>query len=308
MGWVQNGDIVKKSLALAAVVVASLALSACGSSPAARKASLDAYVGSLGASPNLQATFTADFTGAKAAKVHSILKLLSFEFKFSNPNGGNLESSSGANDTEIISSIGGKTFVDARDVSGNLYFNVNVDTIATIPGVNLTPGEVASVQLAFGGRWFELKKSVLNGMLPASSASKAKAIEDSTTASAIIDDLTNLLDTTPYKSLGQGSYSVSGTLLSVDKAIYPTIKALSHVTAPSESQAQGTYKVTISTSGSSATAASIAITAPNGSAGNSTATISSTFAHANDPVTAPSGATALTSALLQELFGAAATS
>ena len=66
LGWPQSkGDIVKRML-LVIGVAAALALSACGSSPAAKKAALKDYVASLGGSPNLQVTLTANFTGAGA--------------------------------------------------------------------------------------------------------------------------------------------------------------------------------------------------------------------------------------------------
>jgi hypothetical protein len=68
---------------------------------------------------------------------------------------------------------------------------------------------------------------------------------------------------------------------------------------------KGTYTVAFTMSGSTATGASIGITAPNGTKGNATLTVNATVAHANTPIVAPANPTVITTALLKELLSQA---
>lgn len=299
-----------KKMLLVGGVAAALALSACGSStPAARKATLKAYVASLGASPDLQVTVKGSFTGAGSTKAQQILKALTFGMNFSSTNGAPL-SQAGANvNTEITAVVNGKTFLDIRQVSKNLYFKLDATALGSIPGVKISPSEIAAVQLVFGGRWFVLPQTTLNSIVPHKNVNTAKAVEDRAVASKIIDDITNLIDTTPYKSLSNGGYSETGSIYSVAKAIYPTLIAMhDHVKMPTASQAKGSFTLGVTTSGSNASGASLSVTAPNAKKGTATASISFTFAHASQSVSAPSSSTPLPTSLLREFAAGASSS
>jgi hypothetical protein len=298
----------KKYSLVAGVLVAALALSACGSSPAARKASLDAYVTSLGSSSNLQVKFTGGFSGAQSAKASKILKALSFQMNFSNATGQPLSQSADTTNLELLAFVNGQSFVDLRAIDKNAYFKINVNELANIPGISLSASQLAAVQLAFGGRWFELTQSAIDSVAPPSDQSNVNATKDRAIAAKIIDALTNYIDTAPYKNPSSGHFTIHDTVLSFEKALYPEIKNLDPtVTAPPATDKNESFTLGISEAGGSATGASISVTAPNGTAGNSTGTFAATFTHANETVSAPTGATVVTQALLHELLGASPT-
>lgn len=298
-----------KKLVLVAGVAAALVLSACGAStPAARKATLDGYVASLGAAPYLQVGLSATAAGPGTAKTEAVLKDLGVTLNFSSADGSALSSSAKNVNEEIIVTIKGTTLVDLREVSSNIYFNLNASEISNIPGVSVSPSELAGIQLVFGGRWFELQKSTLNSMVPKKESSSAKAAEDSALFAKIIDDVTTVIDTTPYKSEGGGKYTETGTLYSIAHAVYPTIKSLGSVSVPTASSVPGSYTLGVTTAGANAAGASISITDPTASTGDVTGTLSATFAHANTTVTAPSNATKVTKQLLDGFFAGSSAS
>ena len=289
------------------VVVAAVSLSACGSStPAARKASLDSYVASLGASPNLQVSFTANFIEGHS-KVESILKKLAFVVKFSNPSGAAISQSSTTANVDMAVTVAGATFLDIRGINHNLYIKANVDALKQFSGIHISTAQLDAVQLAFGGRWFELPQSVLKSLVPAKASSGANSARDRILASKVLDALTTLIVSTPAKNLGGGSYLVQGTVHSVAVAVAAALSSAGQSVPAPRKDSKGTYKLTISTSGSQATAASLSITGPNGGgvSGITTVGITATFMHNNDAVTAPTGATVLSTALLRSLFGRA---
>jgi hypothetical protein len=140
--------------------------------------------------------------------------------------------------------------------------------------------------------------------VPNSAAATATATKERALGTKLIDDLTSLISDTSYTTLASGGYSQSGTLDSVVKAVWPTIAAADNsLTMPST--VPGTYAITVTTSGNTATGGSIAITAPDGTAGNQTVTLTATVAHASDAIVAPTGATIITPALLKGLLAQA---
>jgi hypothetical protein len=294
-----NNGVSMKLKVLGVALISSLALSACGASTSS---SLNGYVASLGGSANLQVKLTADFSGASSAAASKILKELTFDMNYSSPDGGALSDSSGKANTEITASVKGKVLLDLRAIANNLYVNVNVDALGSLPGTNLSARQLASFQLLFGNRWFELPSSILKSALPTSTAAKAKSNEDRVVATKLIDQITQIIDNGKVTNLGHGTYSETGTILSIAKAMKSAVSSFAPVGTPTAANAKGTYKLTLSTSGSNATAASISITAPNGTKGNATGTLIATFTHNKVIVSAPANATVLSSKLLQSLL------
>lgn len=291
-----------KRMLLVLVVAASLALSACGSSPAAKKAALKSYVASLGASPTLQVTLVGSFSGAKAAKVEKVLQVLTFGMNFSSTTGNAISQSASDVNWEVTANVSGTPFVDLRDVDNNIYFNVDVTQFSKIPGIHFSSAELSGIQLLFGGRWFELPESFLNSILPKKDAAGAQAAESKTMEAKVIDAVTNLIATTPATSTSTG-YTESGTILSLAKALLAGIPSLGKDGLPNQSNAKGTFTLGVSISGSNATGASVSITEPNAKATPATATLTATFAHASTTVSVPTGATVITAAMLKS-FGA----
>jgi hypothetical protein len=267
---------------------------------------MDQAVSSLGAPADLQVHLTASASGpgAQTAEVQKALGALSLDVEFSNPSGAPLSQSDGTANAELIINTGTQAIADIRMVDSNVYVLVNVSAVADIPGVNLPAGELSGLQLLMGGRWFELPKTLLDTYLPSGSSAKAASIKDQADEQKILDALSTVIADTKYTTLPNGGYSETGTLESIVKALLPTIDAISGGTIPS-SPVKGTYTLSVTESGSTATGASISITAPNGTTGNATIGLQATIAHANDSVVAPTGATIITPSLLKGLFSQA---
>ena len=67
----------------------------------------------------------------------------------------------------------------------------------------------------------------------------------------------------------------------------------------------GTYTITLTTSGTTATGGSIAITAPNATKGNASVELDATMTHDSDAIAAPTGSTVITPSLLKGLLAQA---
>jgi hypothetical protein len=94
--------------------------------------------------------------------------------------------------------------------------------------------------------------------------------------------------------------------LSVAKAVLPTIESLSGRQIPTTS-IEGTYTLTVTGSGSTATGGSITINGPSSvtGGGNASVGLTVTVAHASDSINAPTGATVITQSLLKGLISQA---
>ena len=136
-------------------------------------------------------------------------------------------------------------------------------------------------------------------------ASRAKAVEDHTVITTVIDSITKIIDNAKVHDLGHGKFSESGSLLSIAKAIDSAITGLGKVSPASGAHLSGTYELTISTSGSTATGASITLDKPDSSSGITSVTLSATFAHANDVVSAPTRVQVLSKSLINSLLSSA---
>jgi hypothetical protein len=288
----------KKSL-IVVFAAAALGLSACGAT-----ATLNGAVSSLGSSPDLQVHVTASVSGAGTAQEQQELSALSLDVDYANPTGANLSQSDGKANAELIVNAGGSALVDLREVNDALYLEVNVSALSNIPSINLSASDLAAAQLLLGGRWFEIPISLLTSLSPDTAKIHAQTSKEQAAAKKIADALEKLIDTTPYTTLSGGGYSQTGSLQSVLQALLPTIESLGG-SAPNLATVKGSYTLSLTTSGSTATGGSITITAPNGTQGNASVTLTATVAHASDAIVAPTGATVVTRALLNSLLAQA---
>lgn len=294
----------RKMVLLLGAVVASLGLSACGSST---KATIDQSIASLGAQADLQVHFTASVSGSGTAEAQRVLNVVSMDTRYVNPSGGPLSQSDGKDSAEILINVGAKTLADVRVINGDVYLNADLTAINSIPGLPLTAqdqSELAAAELFLGGKWFEVPSTLIKSVVPKSAAAQAQATKDQAIERKILDALTTLIDNGHAKSLTSGGYSETGTLESVLKALEPTITSVDP-SAATAGPVKGHYTLTLTNAGSVATGGSISITAPAGSgtAGNATVTLSATVTHDNDPIDVPSSVTVITPALIQQLQG-----
>jgi len=295
---------VRKSILILGVVVASLGLSACGSST---KATIDSSIASLGAQSNLQIHFTASASGTGSAEVQKVLNVVSLDIRYASTSGGPLSRANAKANSDITINVGAKQLLDLREIDSNLYVELDLSAISAIPGLPLTArdqSQLTALQLVLGAKWFELTSSLIASELPPSDAAKATATKERAIESKIADALSNLIDKGHATSLASGGYSETGTLESVLQAIEPIVATLD----PSASTAgpvKGTYTLTLTNAGSVATGGSISITAPGGgvSAGDATVTLQAGVTHDNDSVNTPSDVTVITPALIQQLLG-----
>jgi hypothetical protein len=286
------------------VVVASLGLSACATTT---KATIDSSIASLGAQSNLQVHVTASASGAGSAEAQKVLNVVSMDVRYTNPSGGPLSQAGAKTDSEVTFNVGSKQLLDLRQVNSNIYVEVDLSSIASIPGLPLTAqdqSQLAAAQLFLGGKWFEIPSSLIASELPSSDAAKATTTEERAIGRKIIDALSTLIDNGDATSLASGGYSETGTLESVLKAIQPTIATLDPA-ASTAGPVKGTYTLTLTNAGSVATGGSISITAPegSGSTSNATVTLQAAVTHDNVTVVAPSNVTVITPSLIHQLLG-----
>ena len=192
-----------------------------------------------------------------------------------------------------------RALAELREVGSNICVKVDLSSLPTFPGVNITPEQITAAQLVVGGRWFKLWKSLLGAVASPSVAAQVSAAASPEGARKVIDAIVAMIDSSPVRAIA-GGYSERGTLQSVVGAISPTIAKLTHsTTAPKF--VKGTYTLKLTTTGSSATDASILINAPHGTVGDARVSLSAIITHASDAISAPIGATIIAPALLQQL-------
>ncbi len=288
-----------RKLLVVGVVAASLGLSACGV-----KASIDQAVSSLGTTADLQVHLTGSASGPGTASMEKVLNVVAVDLNYSNPSGAALSQAGDNADVEVVIDVAGQTLVDLRQVDQNVYAEIDLDALSNVPGANISASQVAAAQLLVGGRWFEIPKSLLDSYLSASGATGAQSAKDEALARTIIDEVTHVIETAKYTTLPSGGYSETGSLASIEEAVLPTIEGLTGSSA-APATVRGSYALTLTLSGSTATGGSVTITTPSGGGGRDQVSLTASAAHADDTVSAPSGATVITPALVKELEGSA---
>jgi hypothetical protein len=289
------------------VVVASLGLSACNSST---KATINTSIASLGAQSDLQIHFTASVSGAGTAEAQKVLNVISLDTRYASTSGDPLSQANGTSNGEVTVNVGTKPLLELRTISSNIYLQVDLSAVSQIPGLPLTAqdqSELGALQLFLSNKWFEIPSKLLTSVLPKSTAAKAKTAKEQAIERKVLDALSKLIDNGHATALSSGGYSETGTLESVVKALLPTISSLDPSAAASVKPVPGTYTLTLTDSGSTATGGSISITAPegNGSPGNATVTLKAAVTHDSDTIDVPANVTVITPALLQQLEGSA---
>lgn len=277
-------------------VIASLTLAACGAT-----ASLNSAISSVSASQYLQVHFTASISGADSQTAEPIMSALSYDVIESSTSGQALSQSTGQVNTEIDVNVGTQALASIRVIGTNLYFEVNAQVLSSLPGVNLPSQTLAAIELLLDNRWFEVPASLIAASEP-TQPTKAQTAKEQAIVQQIVNDLTGVIEANNYTTLPGGGFSQTGTLQSIVTAVLPAVEKLDGNT-PNPGKVPGTYTVAIKMSGSTATGASISVTAPNGSLGNSTVEIDATIAHAATVVSAPADATTITPAIIAQLEG-----
>jgi hypothetical protein len=295
---------VRKTLFVLGVVASTLALSACG---ATTKATINQSVASLGAQSTLQIHLTGTVTGTDAVKADPILKLVSMNLDYANPSGGPLSQAASTIAEDITINVGSKALLDVRSLDGNDYLNVDLSSLSTLPGVNIPASQLAALQLVVGGRWFELPKSLIDSVAQKNaSANKAKSAADVALERKLIDAVSKVIDNAHAKALAGGGYSETGTLASILVAVWPTITSVTKTTIPASAAAvKGTYTLTLTNSGSSATGASVTIEGPGGAPQITSVGLVASITHDAGSISAPSDATVITPALIKQLESSA---
>ncbi len=265
-------------------------------------ATINQAVSSIGGSPNLQVVLTASAAGVGSARAENVLGGLSFNLDYASTVNSPLAQSAGHVNSEMTVSDAGHTLIDLRQISANLYVQLDVASFTSIPGVTLSSAELAGLELLFQGRWFEISATQLRSLLPANATTATISSREQMESRAIIGAISTLIEKTPYTTLANGGYSQTGKLSSVVNAVLPVITKYSGVST-SPSRVVGSYTIAFTMSGSMATGASVSITASSGSSGTGTLALRASLTHNAVPITAPSGATVITPALISQLLG-----
>ncbi|MGH3733092.1 MAG: hypothetical protein ACRDVC_06935 [Acidimicrobiales bacterium] len=293
----------RKYWIVGAVVAASLGLSACGSSPA----TINSTVSSLTSSPDVEVNLSASASGPGTAAAQKYLSAISVEATLVNPSGGNLSQATSL-DTEVVVNVGTSALLDLRTVGGNIYGEIDLTALQGISGLSISSNELNAANALLGGRWFELTKSLLNSYLKSESTKlrqqgvtpppAAKEVQD---ANAIETALTKFVETTPSTTLSSGGFSETASLEAFVQAMWPTLESLEPSIAAEPTNVKGSYTLTLTTSGTTATGGSVSITAPS-AAGNVTVGLQATVTHNGATVVAPTNPTVLTKSVIQGLL------
>ncbi|HXW39505.1 MAG TPA: hypothetical protein VEJ44_07405, partial [Acidimicrobiales bacterium] len=211
----------RKALLAGCVLAASACLAACGGGSTAT--TLKQFVASFGSQQYSQITLTATFTGAGSTTVGPILGQFSIVVNAENPTGAPLSEANGNANVQILVNHGTTTLADLREVGSSLYFKVDVAGLASVPGLHISPSELAVVQLVIGGRWFEVPKSLIESVLPRASAqqvAQTRAIE-----AKVIDALAKYIDASHYVKTSNG-FSESGSIQKLESSLAPTFASI----------------------------------------------------------------------------------
>ncbi len=283
---------------LGLLAAGALGLSACGA-----PATVSQAVTSLGASPYLQLHVTGSLSSADPtyANAQSVVKDLSLTLDYASTNGANLSAAGTSVDGEAVLAVSGTTVVDVRSIGANLYVEFDLTPLISLPGVNVPPGSLAAAEQMVGGRWFEIPQSLITQFAAAHQPSAAQVARAQSLARAAIKALSTLVESAPATS-SNGTFSETGTLQSVVDALAPVLGPATGATAPTVS---GTYSISLTTSGTTATGGSVTITSSGTSAHPTTSPVTvsmqATASHDTLDVATPAGAIVVTPSMLSQL-------
>jgi hypothetical protein len=219
---------VRKYWTVGAVIAASLGLAACGTSPA----TFNSAVSSLSSSPDAEIHLTATASGPGTAQAQPYLSAISLDATYVNPTGASLSDATSLN-AEVTVNIDNSALVDLRTIGGNLYVLINASALKSLPSLPISASDLSAVDALFGGRWFELPKSLLNSYLKAERAKlkAAGATPPATTKEvneekSIVAALTKFIETTPSTTLSGGGFSETASLQAFVTALWPTVMSL----------------------------------------------------------------------------------
>ncbi len=275
----------------------ALGLSACGA-----PATVDQAVTSLGASPYLQLHVTGSLssTNPNLTKAAFQVKNLSLTLDLASANGANLSGAGSSVDGEARLAVAGTTVLDVRAIGTNLYVEIDPARLDALPGANVPEGVLAAADQMLQGRWFEIPQSLIDRFAAAHQPSAAQVARAQALARAVIAALASLVETAPSSS-SHGTFTETGTLQSVLDALAPVLGVATGATPT----VAGTYSISLTTSGTTATAGSVTITSPSpralGPSSPVTVSVDATANHESRPVVTPADAIVVTPSMLGQL-------
>ena len=284
-------------------VVTSMSVATIGFSGPVKSA-----VASIDAQPYLQIHLAASATGTgtSATKAARLLNALSFDVNEQSTTGASIAASPNNVNEQIAVKVGETTLATIIRVGAKVYLNVDISGLAKVPGVKATASQLGSAQLLFGGRWFEFPSSLILKSLPKTGVTSVAQLANTKLIDRkLTSALTTLLDHTQFVSSANGVYSKSGTLASVWDTIRPLLQRAGIKISLPKTQPIGTYSATLTTAGTTATGASVALSVHSATSGQLGLKFTATFEHAALNVSAPTGATVVTPAMLSALTGLA---
>ncbi|HEY5304406.1 MAG TPA: hypothetical protein VIJ86_10160 [Acidimicrobiales bacterium] len=284
-------------------VAASVGLATMGLSGPLKSA-----VTSLGDKQYLQVNIGTDATGSGpgVAQFTRGINAITFDVAEQSASGVALSQAAGHVKEQITVKVGETNLLTLISVGKNLFVDFDLAAVSKVPGITVSPAQLASAQLLLGNRWFEFPESLLTQELHAvpgaGTAIKLNTNADKVLKAQIMTELTKLFSQTQIPAPTNGVYSVTGTLNSLWKTFLPILRRVGDTTLPTTSPS-GTFTATLSTSGTEATGASLALALPDGTAGHVAIKIHATFEHAAFAVNAPAQATVVTPAMISALSG-----
>lgn len=283
---------VRKAKMVAVAAVASLGLSAC-SIPVA----LSDTSATLGATPYLQVHVTSHLSagGPSMLKAATAVNSLNFDIWYQSATATPLARSLSTAKSEIIVNHGTQPVLTIVDIHSNEYLNVNIAALAKVPGIGLSRAQLASVNLIFGGRWFEFPYSLVARFETSTLHLKPTRTTTLKNEVLVINSLVSFFAKAPTTAT-PGGYTQTGTLASLAK-LFNGLAA----TPVATTTTAGTYTLAVTMNGNAASAVTMTVVAPNGKYGNGTLTLNGTFAHHNVSITTPTNVLVITNAFLRQL-------
>jgi hypothetical protein len=204
--------------------------------------------------------------------------------------------------SEISVSYRGQQLGQIRYVANRIYAFLDVAHWASLPiGWNAsTRAKLNDLNLAFGGRWFEVPTSTVAKMAPKG----AGTVTPSKIRGIVTDTIGKLVGSLDLSEVplpgGNERFAERGSLSSLTGAFSQVAKAL-HATAPTSAAGmpQGTYFLSMSTAGAGRYIADVEMAIATDQGQSFTAELA--FTHAAVPVVTPANAVVVTPSMLASL-------
>ena len=285
---------------LAVAATASLGLSAC-SIPAA----LSQTQKTVGDSAYLQVHFHATLVseGQAVQRWAGALDHLTFDFNEQSVTGKPIASSLSQVNQSLVVSHGAAHVATILEHKSDFYVNVNFAALSEVPGAGNNVGTLTSLNFLLGNRWIELPFSLVAHYVRSTSHFTMTRSSLPVDENLLLNEFVGFLAQVPPTANSRG-FSESGSLSTLIHALTSRLPIFATY-LPVPSTLTGSYDLSVAMSGSRASSATLQISVPSVTHGDSVLRVFATFAHQDIAVATPNNPLVITPALVQQLGSSA---